>query len=152
MRIQREDASDEGVINISSLLDVMFILVIFFLATATFDKQETDQAVQLPQSSIAPSTMSAKSKTITINVHADGTYLVNNPILDRLTTMELEGMRQDFKKVLEDNPDVKALVRGDRKAFHGDVAAAVTLLREVGFLEANIGYDYKATESTVAQK
>ena len=137
-------------INISSLLDVMFILVIFFLATATFDKQETDQAVQLPQSSIAPSTMSAKSKTITINVHADGSYLVNNPISDRLATMDLEAMRQDFKKVLEDNPDVKALVRGDQKAYHGDVADAIALLREVGFVEANIGYDFKAT-ATVAK-
>lgn len=143
MRIPRESSDGEDVINVSSLLDVMFILIIFFLATATFSEEETDHLVNLPDSSVAPSTLSAKTKTITINVHADGSYLVNNPVSGRRDTMALESMREELANALGKNPGQKVLVRGDRKAYHEDVANAMACCKEVGYNDANIGYQYK---------
>ena len=142
MKIKTEESS-EDVINVSSLLDVMFILIIFFLATATFSEQETDQSVNLPQSMNAPTALSAKPKVITINVHADGTYLVNNPISKRNETMDLQTMREELKQALVGNAGQKILVRGDRKAFHEYVANAMASCKEVGYVDANIGYQYK---------
>ena len=142
MKIKAEESS-EDVINISSLLDVMFILIIFFLATATFSEQETDQTVSLPQSANAPATLSAKSKVITINVHADGSYLINNPISKKNETMDLNAMRVELKDALSKNAGQKVLVRGDRKAFHEYVANAMASCKEVGYVDANIGYQYK---------
>ena len=66
------------------------------MATATFSEEETDHLVNLPDSSVAPSTLSAKTKTITINVHADGSYLVNNPVSGRRDTMALASMREEL--------------------------------------------------------
>ena len=143
MRINRDESSEDNVINISSLLDVMFILIIFFLATATFTEQETDQSVNLPESSLAPSSLSAKPKTITINVHADGSYLVNNPVTQRHETMDLGAMREELTRALESNAGQKVLLRGDRKAYHEAVAMAMACCKEVGFNDANIGYQYK---------
>ena len=142
MKIKTEESS-EDVINVSSLLDVMFILIIFFLATATFSEQETDQSVNLPQTMNAPTALSAKPKVITINVHADGTYLVNNPISKRNETMDLQTMREELKQALVGNAGQKILVRGDRKAFHEYVANAMASCKEVGYVDANIGYQYK---------
>tara|TARA_Y100000588_G_scaffold350330_1_gene401398 strand:+ start:447 stop:827 length:381 start_codon:yes stop_codon:yes gene_type:complete len=121
----------------------MFILIIFFLATATFSEEETDHSVNLPDSSVAPTTLSAKTKTITINVRADGTYLINNPVSGRRDRMELEGMREELSSALQENPGQKVLVRGDRKALHEAVANAMACCKEVGFHDANIGYQYK---------
>ena len=142
MKIKTEESS-EDVINVSSLLDVMFILIIFFLATATFSEQETDQTVSLPQSANAPAALSAKPKVITINVHADGTYLINNPISKKNETMDLNAMRVELKDALSKNAGQKVLVRGDRKAFHEYVANAMASCKEVGYVDANIGYQYK---------
>ena len=144
MRILRDESSEESGINISPLLDVMFILIIFFLATATFrEEEETDLEVKLPESTIAPATLSAKPKTIIINVHEDGTYLVNNPVSHRREKMDMSTLRQELADALKVNPGQKVLVRADRKAYHEAVAQAMARCKEVGYHDASIGYDYK---------
>jgi biopolymer transport protein ExbD len=112
MRIPRAAEGEEtGLINIPSLLDVILILLIFFMATTSFKQEELDLEVQLPQSA-ANKSLSAATKLIIINIRA------------------------------ADRPKD---VRGDRRAFHGDVAAAVTACSEMGVKEVNIGYDRKPT-------
>ena len=48
MRIRSDDTDTSEVINMSSLLDVLFILIIFFLVTTTFKQLEDDHRVDLP--------------------------------------------------------------------------------------------------------
>ena len=48
MRIRSSETDTGDVINMSSLLDVLFILIIFFLVTTTFKKQEDDHRIDLP--------------------------------------------------------------------------------------------------------
>jgi len=144
MRIPRTLESEEGLINIPALLDVIFILLIFFMATTTFKQEELDLQVNLPQSS-ANKSLSAATRLIIINIRAadrpkgDPLYLVSSK---RMTLREL---RVEVAKAVQMDPDQKVLVRGDRRALHGDVAAAVTVCSEVGIKEVNIGYDKKAT-------
>jgi len=84
MRIPRDDESGGTIINISSLIDVLFILIIFFMATTTFKEEEMDLAVNLPDSS-APRSISAAAKIVIINVRSaqgrkegDPIYLVSS--------------------------------------------------------------------------
>ena len=143
MRIPREEQSSGAIINISSLLDVLFILIIFFMATTTFKEEELDIAVSLPDSS-APRSLSAAAKIVIINVRSaqgrkegDPLYLVSNqPMTLKLL---LETVRAEVKA----NVNQKVLIRADELAFHGEVAAAVSACREAGIQEVNIGYDYK---------
>jgi len=136
MRIPREDSSDDNVINISSLLDVMFILIIFFLATATFTEEEHDILVNLPQSAAAQSSTQAP-KMIIINVRQDGTYHVAAQSLD------VAGLQDTLVKAVSSNPDQKVMVRGDRNALHGNVAMAISICKNVGIHKTNIGYESK---------
>jgi len=136
MRIPREESSDDNVINISSLLDVMFILIIFFLATATFTEEERDIQVNLPQSAAAQSSTQAP-KMIVINVREDGTYHVANQ------TMDIAALKNTLIEAISSNPDQKVMVRGDRNALHGNVANAISVCKQVGIHKTNIGYESK---------
>ena len=131
MRIPREESSDDNVINISSLLDVMFILIIFFLATATFTEEERDIQVNLPQSAAAQSSTQAP-KMIVINVREDGTYHVANQ------TMDIASLKNTLIEAVSSNPDQKVMVRGDRNALHGNVANAISVCKQVGIHKTNI--------------
>ena len=76
MRIRRNsNGGDADIINMSSLLDVMFILIIFFLATTTFKEEETDAQVSLP-SDTEGKPLSSQQRTIVINVRKSGAYVV----------------------------------------------------------------------------
>ena len=133
MRIRKPAASDDSVINMSSLLDVMFILIIFFLATTTFQQEERDIKVNLPESAEGQA-LSTAAKVIVINVRADGTYVMAN----HETTVE--AMEQALANALAADPQQKVLIRGDRQALHGHVALAVALCKRAGVHEANLGY------------
>jgi len=135
MRIRR-DANREGeLINISSLLDVMFILIIFFLATTTFQQEERDQKINLPDSADGQTSLSASSSVIVINVRDDGTYLLGNRV------MELPDLQQQLIAAVKKSDQQKVLVRGDQHALHGMVAAAMLACKRSGIHEANIGYE-----------
>ncbi len=142
MRIRQTTESDEGIISLSSLIDVMFILLIFFMATTSFKQEELDLMVRLPESA-ANKSLSAATKLIVINVRAadrpegDPLYLVSNK------RMTLQQLRAAVSQAVRESPGQKVLIRGDQRSFHGDVAAAVTACAEVGIKEANIGYDKK---------
>jgi len=131
--------SEQTIINVTSLLDVMFILIIFFLATSTLQKEEHDIMVNLPGNSAAGS-LSSQSRTIVINVRKDGTYYLLNAV------KTLEEMDKVVSDAAANNPQQKVLIRGDRSALHGYVAAAVRVCKNRGINEANIGYQYKTLQ------
>jgi len=133
MRIRRPQESDTNVINVSSLLDVMFILIIFFLATTTFQQEERDIKVNLPESAEGQA-LSTASKVIVINVRRDGTYVMAN------RETGVEEMENLLFSAVSADPEQRVLIRGDRQALHGHVAAAVSLCKRAGVHEANIGY------------
>jgi biopolymer transport protein ExbD len=138
MRIRRTTESSADLINVSSLIDVMFILIIFFMATTTFRQEERDIEVNLPETA-ENMTLSSAPKVLVINVRQDGAYLY----ADKLTT--LDNLRDLLASDVEANPDHKVLIRGDHKALHGHVAAAVATCRQAGVYEANIGYQVGGT-------
>ena len=134
MRIQStDDGGGSEVINVSSLLDVMFILVIFFLATTTFKEEERDISVSLPQDTQGQS-LSSSDSVIVINIRKSGTYVM----LDRQVTVE--EMTNLIKDSLDEDADQKVLIRADQETLHGYVAKAVSTCRHAGIIEANIGY------------
>ncbi len=128
-----DDNGGADIINISSLLDVMFILIIFFLATTTFKEEERDIQVALPQDAQGE-TLSASDKVIVINIRKSGTYVM----LDRQVTVE--EMADLVKASLVEDPNQKVLIRADQEALHGYVAQAVATCKHAGVNEASIGY------------
>ncbi len=133
MRIGRSAPPAEDIINITPLVDMMFILVIFFSLTSVFQQEERDIQVNLPETT-EDQTLSSASKVIVINVRKDGTYVMG---AQRATIQEIGKL---LTTALEADPNQKVLVRGDQQALHGHVAAAVVACKRAGVHEANIGY------------
>jgi biopolymer transport protein ExbD len=132
MKIKKKSRDfDEGVINTSSLVDIMFILIIFFLVTMTFNEAEHDISVNLPETD---SSLSSSTKAIIINVREDGSYYLGS----KRTT--LAGIQRELQVLLEKNPQQKILIRGDKRALHGNVAAAIATCKSCGVMDANIAY------------
>lgn len=132
MRIDSgEDSGADQMIDTSSLVDIMFILIIFFLVTMSFHEEETDMAVNLPETDL---TLSSAVQVLVINIRNDGSYYVQD------TRVDLQGLNNELVSVVQRNPDQKVLVRADQNALHGQVAQAIAACRRVGISEANIGY------------
>ncbi|MCE5279046.1 MAG: biopolymer transporter ExbD [Planctomycetaceae bacterium] len=140
MKIPRTEEMDDNPVQMTSLMDLMFILLIFYVATTTFKKEEADPQVQLPQTSLQ-STISAASKLLIINVRtADSSqtgdyYVVSGRAMNlaKLSALVTDEVKKDSKQ--------KVLIRGDRSAFHGQVAAALAACKRAGVDHANIAYD-----------
>ncbi|MBM4143034.1 MAG: biopolymer transporter ExbD [Lentisphaerae bacterium] len=133
MRIKRSTEGDSDIINLTPLIDMMFIMVIFFSLSSSFREEERDIKVNLPESAEGR-TISAAAKLIVINVRRDGSFVVAN------RTVTVDELREMIFEAVRAAPDQKVLIRGDREALHGHVAVAVALCKRAGVHEANIGY------------
>ena len=140
MRITRTtDEPSGGIINLAPMVDVLFILIIFFITATTFKEEEFDIEVSLPQAS-GPKTISAAAKLIVINVRKDGKYVLGN------RAMGITNLWKIVVNAVRNNPNQKVLIRGDRAAAHGYVADAIAACRQAGIVRTNIGYDYKTLD------
>ena len=107
MRIRRASEGSDSLIDIAPMVDIMFTLIIFFLATTTFEKEERDVKVNLPESSKS-STLSAAPKVVVINVREDGSYYLGNQ------AVQLTELQRLMVEAVENKADQKVLIRGDQ--------------------------------------
>lgn len=145
MKIPRATKSEGAVINITSLLDVMFILLIFFMATTTFRQEEFDEKVKLPEAQSERTTLSDAPKVIVINVRRAGGEVEGPVYVVGSRQVDLKQVHGLVKDAVESNVNQKILIRGDKYAYHGHVANAIATCRSAGVSEVNIGYEYKTT-------
>ncbi|MCP4177261.1 MAG: biopolymer transporter ExbD [bacterium] len=131
MKIKYNREQEDSIINISSLIDIMFILVIFFLVTMSFKEIEHDINVNLPETD---TTLSSAVKALVVNVRSSGAYYLGQK------NMNLDQLQASLIQAIKINPNQKILIRGDRNALHGQVAAAIAVCKRAGIKEANIGY------------
>lgn len=132
MRIRPTQSDSSELINISSMLDVMFILIIFFLVTTTFKEEEIDHLVNLPVDARNQSLTQSTGNLLKINIRKSGAYV----LLGRQVTEEQITQLMDTE--LKKKPDLKVLIRCDQDAKHLYVANVMSICRHVGVPKANI--------------
>ncbi|MBT7981053.1 MAG: biopolymer transporter ExbD [Akkermansiaceae bacterium] len=129
---QKSSSNDGEIINISSMLDVMFILIIFFLVTTTFKEEEIDHMVNLPVDAKNQSLTQSTGNLIKINIRKSGAYV----LMGKQVTEE---QISDWMKIeVEKKPDIKVLIRSDQDAKHLYLANVMSICRHVGVPRANI--------------
>ncbi|RBL67037.1 biopolymer transporter ExbD, partial [Pseudomonas sp. MWU13-2625] len=69
-------------INLASLIDVVFILLLFFVVTTTFTR-ETELRVDLPEAVSGSPAEDQQVKQLDIAISADGVFSVNNQVLPK---------------------------------------------------------------------
>ena len=111
-------------INLTPLIDVVFILLIFFLITSTF-VQNPRIEVQLPKASSAPPTSEQSSLVITVTDQGRIIHHGEAVGIDELQS-RLEGLHAK-------SPDQLVIVHADQATQHGQVVEVMDLARKVGF-------------------
>ena len=133
MNCRRNTSSGDGeIINISSMLDVMFILIIFFLVTTTFKEEEIDHMVNLPVDARNQSLTQSTGNLAKINIRKNGDYV----LLGRQVTEEQ--ISTWMTDQVDKKPDLKVLIRSDKEAKHLYLANVMSICRHVGVPRANI--------------
>jgi len=133
MRIRHEDSEEGMQINLMPLIDMVFLLLIFFLVATTFARQERDLSIELPRTG-APKPLSAQPQQLIINVQADGSIVIAKEGYD------LKRLGALLAQVARDEPGRQILIRADRRSLHEYFARVAALCQEVGINPANIGY------------
>jgi biopolymer transport protein ExbD len=125
---RREDPE----INLISLIDVLLVLLIFFMVSTTFN-QEGRVKVQLPQSSDTP-VPNAAHEPLVITVTAEGAYRVNERTLINTSPETLRAAL--LKEAGTDRGPIT--IRADGRATHQSVVTAMDVAGKLGFSQLNI--------------
>jgi biopolymer transport protein ExbD len=112
-------------LDLTPVIDIVFMLLIFFLVATTFQQTERELRIALPRTAPAGPITNAL-REIVLNVRADGTLVaLGKPIGDQ----ELSAM---LTAAVARNPGQKVNVRGDRAAPYEAVARALALCKAAG--------------------
>jgi len=132
MRIRDHRSDDEPDINLVPLIDVILVLIIFFVVTTTFDARSVLK-LQLPQATGEPS--EGQSKALSVLVNADGRYFVDDR--EALRT-DVESLKQTLRDVAGDDRERPVLLRADARTPHQAVVTALDALGQLGFSRVSI--------------
>jgi biopolymer transport protein ExbD len=133
MNLKPSRRHEEPEINVVSLIDVVLLLVVFFILSAKFS-DEGRLRVHLPQASAVPSEK-ASSEPLVLSVTQQGGYLVNG---HELINSSPETLRAALLKETGTNRNVRVTLRADARATHQSVITAMDVLGRLGFAEVNI--------------
>lgn len=131
MKFKRQ-VNDELSINITPLIDVVFLLLIFFMVTTTFNR-ETRLLVNLPEADAAE--IEAEPDQIEIMVARDGSYTINGRAL---INNRLETLVRGLELESGGNHSLPILLIADAEATHQAVVTAMDGIGQSGFTRLNI--------------
>ena len=131
MRLQVK-RTDEVELNLISLVDVVLLLVIFFMLSTTF-VQDARLRVELPKAGAAVTERSAQPIVITIS--AQGSYRVNDRAL---VNNERATLGAALRQVAGGTRKDPVTIRADARATHQSVVTAMDVVAKQGFAQVNI--------------
>ena len=131
MKLQIKRVEDPE-LNLISLVDVVLLLVIFFMLSTTF-VQEGQLRVELPEagSAIAERTR----QPIVITITAQGSYRINERAL---VNNQRETLHAALRQVAGESGTQPVTIRADARATHQAVVTAMDVAARLGFTQVNI--------------
>ncbi|WP_110969357.1 ExbD/TolR family protein [Pseudomonas huaxiensis] len=124
-RKQRENVD----INLASLIDVVFILLLFFVVTTTFTR-ETQLRVELPEAASGAPVPDSEQKLVEISISAEGVYSVNNHLLPK---SDLATLTEALQKEAGGDTKLPLAISADGKTPHQAVVTAMDAAGKLGF-------------------
>lgn len=137
MQLTRNKSRYSPSLDITPLIDVVFLLLVFLLLTMTFseDKSEVEEAIidiELAQSSTTQEEKPTESLTLLID--EKGTlYRSDAPLANTKDELRLY-----LSEKLLKTPDMLVNVKADHRAQHGQVIHALDLLKELGIKRVHL--------------
>ncbi|MFL0798591.1 MAG: biopolymer transporter ExbD [Cellvibrionaceae bacterium] len=131
MHFRRQKIGEEGV-NLTPLIDVVFLLLIFFMVSTTFTK-ESHLKLDLPEAS--GEKVEAQKQELEILIQKDGSYAVNGKVL---VNSKRETLSAAIEKESAGNTKIPVILTADANAAHQSVVTAMDVAGKLGLTHLRI--------------
>lgn len=135
MKLQHHMKEDPTV-DLTSLIDVVFLLLIFFMVSTTFERQAILE-VNLPEAS-AVEDLTEIPESLELVIDENGRIYLND---QRLVDSEERTIRAAMEQAAGDNRDIQLILRADRLTPHHYVVTAMDVAAQMGFSNLSIATD-----------
>jgi len=123
---------DEPEVNLTPLIDVVFLLLIFFMVSTTFEHQSRIQ-IELPEATASPEEIEEES--IEIVIDAQGRYFIGE---EQVVNTELKTLKSALSKVVGDRGSVPVTIRADASTPHQAVITALDATSQLGLTQISL--------------
>lgn len=120
-------------VNLTPLIDVVFLLLIFFMVSTSFVKQ-SQITIRLPEAE-STALVEEPPEQIDITITEQGTYLVNGR---ELINNRPETIRNALQRISAGNTDLPLTISADANARHQHVVTAMDVAGRLGFVRISI--------------
>ncbi len=132
MRIRSSRRREEPEVNLTALIDVVFLLLIFFMVSTTFDR-EAQLKVDLPEASAEPT--EAPKEILEVTVNERGEYFIDD---QQVVNTEAATLRKALRQAMGDRRDLPLLIRADGQAPHQSVVTVMDVARQLGIEQLSL--------------
>lgn len=130
MRLPASHDGDELGINLTPVIDVVFLLLIFFLVASRFDKEEREEKLALPE--VTEAQPITYPKNLVINVTSSGKYIIMGKEYSE------KALASRLKQERAINPHQTVLIRGDGNSAWRFGVRAVSLCRAADIKDCRV--------------
>jgi biopolymer transport protein ExbD len=132
VRIDEGNGDDDVAINLTPMIDVVFLLLIFFMVATTFLDPEREIEIDLPQAE-SGATVEKELEEIVINVHEDGRLVVSGRDVDG------DDLVWTLERAARSNPETPVTIRGDRRVAHEHIVKVMDACGMAGLSNLSVG-------------
>lgn len=130
--VQIKRSSVAGTLSLTPLIDVVFLLLIFFLVTSEFEEEERKLDIVLPTASTAVP-MTSKPREIIVDIDADGEMYLHGQ------ATPLDELQRLMTIAVTDNPTNQSVViRADHRASFQPVVTVMDLCNQTGIRKYSV--------------
>jgi biopolymer transport protein ExbD len=142
----RNRRDDDAEINVVSFIDILLLLLIFFMLATSFITEGRIN-IRLPDASTQADD-SVQKPTLEIGVNASGGYRVNG---QELLNNSVDTLTAAINKVAGDSRDQAVLIRADANSSHQAVVTAMDVVGRVGFKAISIATVHQPDNAATSQ-
>jgi biopolymer transport protein ExbD len=132
MQFRRQSRNSEVSVNLTPLIDVVFLLLIFFMVSTTFTK-ETHLSLDLPEAS--GEKVEAVAQQIDVVISVKGQYAINGR---SLVNNQLNTLKKAIAEVAGDDRSLPLIITADANTPHQAVMTAMDAAGQMGFAHLSL--------------
>jgi len=130
LRDQKLESPD---LNLTPLIDVVFLLLIFFMVSTSFD-QHKQIKLKLPEVGSGAANIE-DSQVINVSINAEGEYLIEGRLLKDSSKQELSRL---LSKVVAEKPESMLVISGDKSVNYQQVVEVMDVAHQLNLLNITL--------------
>ena len=131
MQFRPQVQEEETTVNLTPLIDVVFLLLIFFMVSTTFDST-SELKIELPEAS---ATNPVEHNNLTIMIDPQGFYYINNK---RLKNQSSELLLLELHRLIGNKKDTPVVIQSDAKSPVQSLVTAMDVVGQMGLTHLSI--------------